>query len=116
MQAVVASALVLWRSLGMVLGVGGSSLVVQNALRLYLGWLVEGAEKDEMVRRARENVASVREMPPEYRGQVVRSYDAALRTTFLCCAGLALVNVLLIMPVKLPRLGERGRGGIERGK
>jgi hypothetical protein len=36
-QAVVTSTLVLWRSLGMVLGVAVSSLLVQNGLRGFLG-------------------------------------------------------------------------------
>lgn len=44
-QAVVTSTLVLWRSLGMVLGVALSSLVVQNALVVYLNQYVRGPEK-----------------------------------------------------------------------
>lgn len=44
-QAVVTSTLVLWRSLGMVLGVALSSLVVQNALVIYLNQYVTGPAK-----------------------------------------------------------------------
>jgi hypothetical protein len=47
-QAVVTSTLILWRSLGMVLGVASSSLVVQNALYVYLEKLVTGPEKDKV--------------------------------------------------------------------
>lgn len=47
-QAVVSSTLILWRSLGMVLGVASSSLVVQNALVHYLDKFVVGPEKDEV--------------------------------------------------------------------
>lgn len=50
-QAVVTSTLILWRSLGMVLGVASSSLVLQNALFIYLNQKVTGPEKDE-VRKA----------------------------------------------------------------
>jgi predicted branched-subunit amino acid permease len=50
-QAVVTSTLILWRSLGMVLGVASSSLVLQNALFIYLNEKVTGPEKDE-VRKA----------------------------------------------------------------
>lgn len=44
-QAVVTSTLILWRSLGMVMGVACSSLVLQNALYIYLEENVSGPEK-----------------------------------------------------------------------
>jgi MFS family permease len=111
-QAVVTSTLILWRSLGMVLGVAGSSLVVQNALLYYLERFVEvGGDGEEGKRRVielvRSKVEAVRGLEGEVREQVVRSYEAALRLTFVCCAVLAVVNVLLIVPVRVPRLGTR---------
>ena len=45
-QAVVTSTLVLWRSIGTVLGVASSSLVVQNALLFYLEEYVHGPDKE----------------------------------------------------------------------
>jgi hypothetical protein len=45
-QAVVTSTLILWRSLGTVLGVASSSLVLQNALLYYLNEKVVGPDKD----------------------------------------------------------------------
>jgi len=45
-QAVVTSTLILWRSLGMVLGVATSSLVLQNALYHYLTKFVTGPDRD----------------------------------------------------------------------
>jgi hypothetical protein len=47
-QAVVTSTLILWRSLGMVLGVATSSLVVQNALYIYLEKNVIGPDKEDV--------------------------------------------------------------------
>ena len=47
-QAVVTSTLILWRSLGMVLGVASSSLVVQNALYKYLEDFVTGPDKQKV--------------------------------------------------------------------
>lgn len=47
-QAVVTSTLMLWRSMGMVLGVASSSLVLQNALRIYLEKMVIGPEKEDV--------------------------------------------------------------------
>ncbi|KAJ0302458.1 hypothetical protein COL5a_001401 [Colletotrichum fioriniae] len=106
-QAVVTSTLILWRSLGMVLGVASSSLVVQNALVGYLDEYVQGPDKDEVIRKVRESVESIVKLPAAYREQVVMSYEAALRTTFLCCVVIAFVSVALLVPIKLPRLGAR---------
>lgn len=47
-QAVMASTLVLWRSLGIVMGVSFSSVILQNALTAYLNRLVTGRHKDEV--------------------------------------------------------------------
>lgn len=44
--AVATSTLILWRSLGTVMGVAVSSLIVQNALLYYLRQLVSGPQKD----------------------------------------------------------------------
>jgi hypothetical protein len=106
-QALVTGTLMLWRSLGAVLGVACSSLVVQNALWYYLERFVSGPEKEAVVASVRKSVEAIKELPGEYREQVVQSYEAALRVTFLCCSVVALVSVLLILPVRLPRLGKR---------
>lgn len=106
-QAVVTSTLILWRSLGSVLGVACSSLVVQNALWYYLQLYVEGPEKEEIIERVRQSVEAVKGLEEVYQEQVVRSYEAAIRLTFGCCAVLGLVSVLFVVPVRLPRLGER---------
>lgn len=47
-QAVVTSTLMLWRSLGTVIGVASSSLVLQNALVKYLDAFVSGPDKEEV--------------------------------------------------------------------
>lgn len=47
-QAVMTSTLILWRSLGIVMGVSLSSLILQNALTAYLEQLVTGHRKDEV--------------------------------------------------------------------
>jgi hypothetical protein len=110
-QAAVTSTLVLWRSLGQVLGVAGSSLVMQNALWHYLGRYVEGDEKEWVVERVRRSVEAVKELPGPYREQVVKSYEAALGVTFAGCVGLAVVAAVLVVPVRLPRLRKRAGGG-----
>lgn len=106
-QAVVTSTLMLWRSLGQIFGIASSSLVVQNALKHYLNQYVTGEGRDEIIRRVRESVEEVAKLEPKYREQVILSYEAALRLTFICSIMVAFVSVLLIVPIKLPRLGVR---------
>lgn len=48
-QAVMTSTLILWRSLGIVMGVSFSSVILQNALTAYLERLVTGHNKDEVI-------------------------------------------------------------------
>ncbi|KAB5535320.1 major facilitator superfamily domain-containing protein [Coniochaeta sp. 2T2.1] len=114
-QSVVTSTIVLWRSLGMVLGVAGSSLVVQNALLFYLRQYVDlpGGEEENrsVIELVREKVAAVKGLEGVAREQVIRSYEDALRLTFLCCAVLAVGNLLLVAPIRLPRLGKGERRG-----
>ncbi|KAI1660005.1 MFS general substrate transporter [Daldinia decipiens] len=113
-QAVVTSTLVLWRALGSVLGVAFSSLVLQNALVRYLAALVVPPEglgqdwKDALIEKVRESVEAVAALPPgPVRDQVVASYEASIRLTFLFLVGFAAISVLLVVPVKLPRLAAR---------
>ena len=114
-QAVVTSTLVLWRSLGMVLGIAASSLVVQNALVRYLDQFVRWgtigsiAEREEVIRLVRKSVAAVRDLDGGFQGEVVHAYQEALRVTFLFLAVFAAASVLLILPMRLPRLGEGRR-------
>jgi MFS family permease len=65
-QAVMTSTLILWRSLGIVMGVSVSSLILQNALTAYLEQLVTGHNKNEvritssLVQVLRRNLHSLR--------------------------------------------------------
>ncbi|KAL7784845.1 major facilitator superfamily domain-containing protein [Trichoderma ceciliae] len=103
-QAVVTSTLILWRCMGLVLGVATSSLVVQNALVYYLNAFVHGEDKLGIIERVRASVEAVAKLEEPYREQVVQSYEASLRLTFILCAVLAAVSVLIVLPIKLPRL------------
>lgn len=112
-QAVVTSTLILWRSMGMVLGIAGSSLVVQNSLWAYLNsYVTEEAAgglggKDEVIARVRESVDTVAKLGGLLQEQVVRSYEDSIRSAFLCCVVLALVCLLVTLPMRLPVLGSR---------
>ncbi len=106
-QAVVTSTLLLSRSIGMVLGISSSSLVVQNALVYYLERFVTGEDKADVITRVRNSVGSISGLSPEHREQAVLSYEAALKLTYLCCVILAAISVFITLPIKLPRLGQR---------
>ncbi|CAN8106308.1 unnamed protein product [Discula destructiva] len=115
-QAVVTSTLILWRSIGMVLGIAGSSLVVQNSLWGFLEMYVtdEAARaggfaggQEEVVAKVRESVEAVATLTGAVQEQVIVSYDAAIRTAFMLVVLLAALSVLILAPVKLPRLGSR---------
>ncbi|KAM3543846.1 hypothetical protein ARSEF1564_003291 [Beauveria bassiana] len=105
-QAVVMGALAIWRSLGFVLGVALSSVVVQNALLYYLGIFVRGPRRDDVITLARTAVHRIAELEQPYREQVVQSYDAALRLAFGSCIIAAIISAFLVVRMKLPRLGS----------
>ncbi|TQV98827.1 hypothetical protein V2A60_007476 [Cordyceps javanica] len=106
-QAVVTSTLLLWRSLGGVLGVAASSLVVQAALRRYLRRLVRGPRRDHVIAAVRRSVEVVARLDEPYREQVIRSYEATLWLTFVFTSAMALVAFFLIVPIRLKRLPAR---------
>lgn len=108
-QAVVSSTLILWRCLGLVLGIALSSLVIQNGLVYYLNEFVRGDDKLEIIRRVRASVEAVAQLEEPYREQVIRSYEASLRLTFIFCTVLAAVSVLIVLPMKTPRLAPMKR-------
>ncbi|KID96825.1 multidrug resistance protein fnx1, partial [Metarhizium majus ARSEF 297] len=106
-QAVVSSTLILWRSLGMVLGIAVSSLLLQNALVFYLEDYVSGELRDAVIRRVRASVEAVAQLDEPYREQVIRAYEASLRLTFGFCIFMAAISVAFVMPMKLKRLPAR---------
>ncbi|KAE8382338.1 major facilitator superfamily domain-containing protein [Aspergillus bertholletiae] len=103
-QAIIMSTLAIWRSLGTVLGVALSSVVVQNALLRYLHVFVYGPRKDEVIALVRASVQAIAKLDQPYREQVVQSYEAALRLAFGSCLITAVISALLVVPIQLPRL------------
>jgi hypothetical protein len=68
-QAVMMTTLILWRNLGIVLGVAVSSLVLQNALVTYLEMFVSGTDKEEVIARVRMSVRAVLDLKGEQKLQ-----------------------------------------------
>jgi MFS family permease len=73
-MAVATSTLILFRSLGTVMGVAVSSLVSQNALLYYLEKIVVGKERNEVIGEARRSVEAIVKLSPFYREQGQPSY------------------------------------------
>lgn len=68
-QAVVTTTLVLWRSIGTVMGVAVSSLILQNALFMYLNQMVTGKNKAEIISQVRRSVRAIVDLDPLHQTQ-----------------------------------------------
>ncbi|KFH44936.1 Vacuolar basic amino acid transporter-like protein [Hapsidospora chrysogenum ATCC 11550] len=106
-KAMATTTLLLIMSLGMVVGIASSSVVLQNALLYYLEVFVQGERKWEVISQVQASVEVVALLDSPYREQAVRSYESALRMTFLGCVVMGVIAALLIFPTRLPRLAAR---------
>lgn len=105
-QAVVTSTLVLWRSIGTVLGISLSSLALQNTLIIYLERYVHGPDRDSVIESVRKSIEAIKDLAPSYQEQVRDSYSAALRVTFSTVLLMSIICLVIYAKVKLPRLGK----------
>lgn len=105
-MAVATSTLMLWRSIGSVLGVAASSLILQNALLVYLNQNVVGPEKANVIKQVRVSVRAIAVLAPMYQEQVITSYEQALRVTFMGAAVASIVCMVIVLRLKtkVPRL------------
>jgi hypothetical protein len=121
-QAVVMTTLILFRNLGIVLGVAMSSLILQNALITYLDRFIGGPNKQEIIGKLRMSVRAVQELKGEQKLQgmflqhteldnsdfvtAIAAYSAALKLTFMAGMVSFLIVVFLVLPIDLPHLGR----------
>ncbi|KAK8042607.1 hypothetical protein PG994_013090 [Apiospora phragmitis] len=103
-QAIVTSTLMLWRSLGMVLGISASSVVFQAFLTRYLNMFVQGTRQAETIALVRGSIEVISGLQEPYRNQVILSFEAALRSLFMGCCVLAAMSSLLLIRIEVPRL------------
>ncbi|KAJ9216094.1 hypothetical protein DTO166G4_2338 [Paecilomyces variotii] len=106
-QAVATTTLGLWRNLGSVMGVAISSWIFQNMLYFQLEKLVTGPEKENIIRLVRKSVQSIADLDSVHQKQVVTAYGAALHVTFLSAAVFGGLMLLLLLRIRLPRLGRK---------
>ncbi|KAF7861621.1 uncharacterized protein EAF02_010575 [Botrytis sinoallii] len=106
-QAVVTTTLVLWRSMGQVLGVAVSSLIVQNSLVGFLNTNVVGPDKEKVIEAVRSSVQAVAGLEPHYRDQVIDSYAEALKAAYVFALVVGILSFAITIGIKLPKLGFR---------
>ncbi|KAF7903680.1 uncharacterized protein EAF01_006729 [Botrytis porri] len=106
-QAVVTTTLVLWRSMGQVLGVAVSSLIVQNSLVGFLNANVVGSDKEKVIEAVRSSVQAVAGLEPHYRDQVIDSYAQALQAAYIFALVMSILSFGITIRIKLPKLGFR---------
>lgn len=106
-QAVMSSTLVLWRSLGIVMGVSFSSLILQNALTLYLEKFVTGHNKAKIITRVRKSVRSIIDLDPKHQDQVIKAYGQSLRLVFISAIAMFVIVNALVFMIKLPHLKKK---------
>lgn len=106
-QAVVTACSYLFRSLGSVIGVALSATVVQQFLRLHLHETLDsGKEADEIIRRVRQSLDSIKTLEPMTRELVRQSYAKATRAGFFvdaCIVAGATISAFWIREYKLSR-------------
>ncbi|KAL9608880.1 MAG: hypothetical protein Q9167_006300 [Letrouitia subvulpina] len=95
-QAVITSASYAFRSTGAVFGVTIASTVFQNILKVELFRKLgdrEGAA--EIIRRLRDGLDEIRNLPPDWMNEVKNVYADALRGVFLTALGLGVLAFLV---------------------
>lgn len=95
-QAVITSASYAFRSTGSAIGITIASAVFQNVLRLKLRATVgdrEGAA--DIIRKLRDSLDEINNVPLEWRGEVRGVYMEALRGVFLTTLGIGVVGGLV---------------------
>lgn len=109
-QAVVTSTLLLSRSLGTVIGVAVSSLIVQNALWRFLESNVTGKGKGDVIRLVRKSVKAIKDLDDKHQAEVIQAYRQALTLTFGSAVVVFLIVVGLLVVIKLPKLRKQREG------
>ncbi|KAJ5021017.1 major facilitator superfamily domain-containing protein [Bipolaris maydis] len=113
----------LWRSLGIVMGVSLSSLILQNALATYLDRLVTGHDKAKIIQRVRSSVRSIVDLDAKHQSRVRRpvilyhrSYSRSLRLVFISAMATFVIVNALVFAIKLPHLKKKKEPISENGE
>ena len=95
-QAVITSASYAFRSTGSTIGITTASVVFQNVLTMQL-WHRLGHERNASItiKRVRNNLSAVRELPPASMEAAMQAYMDALRAVFLTLLAMAVLGAVV---------------------
>ncbi|RPA85307.1 MFS general substrate transporter [Ascobolus immersus RN42] len=115
-MAVATSTLILFRSIGNVMGVSTSSLIVQNVLVWGLGkklivgetaGLVSDEQKVKIIEMVRERVTAIFDLQGEIQQQVMDAYKVSLRTAFGWAALCAFIMLCATFNLVIPSMDNK---------
>ncbi|KAI9774692.1 MAG: hypothetical protein M1840_002941 [Geoglossum simile] len=106
--AVAISTMILWRSLGTVMGVAVSSLIMQNTLLYFLTQFVTGPDREDVISKARKSVEAIAYLSKHHQKQVITAYSASLQLAFISAILTATIATLLALPIHIPRISNNG--------
>ncbi|GME57293.1 multidrug resistance protein fnx1 [Neofusicoccum parvum] len=70
---------------------------------------VTGPEKEEIILRVRKSVRAIFDLTKEHRIEVIHAYEHSLRYVFASAIVLFVIVNALLIPIRLPRLGNKKR-------
>jgi len=104
-HAVITSASYAFRSTGSTIGIAIANTALQTKLTTELNQRLGGREgADEVIRKIRNSVDAIKDLPAEWRHEVVLAYMASLRIVFIALLGLAVLATISSLCVKEHKL------------
>jgi MFS family permease len=104
-HAVITSASYAFRSTGSTIGIVVANTVLQTRLTAELNRRLGGREGTErVIRRVRSSVDAIKDLPEEWRNEVVAAYMASLQVVFVVLLGLGVLATICSLLVKEHKL------------
>jgi cytochrome bd-type quinol oxidase subunit 1 len=104
-HAVITSASYAFRSTGSTIGIAVANTVLQTRLTAELNRRLGGREgAEEVIRRVRSSVDAIKDLPEEWRNEVVAAYMASLQVVFVVLLGFGVLATICSLLVKEHKL------------
>ncbi|KAF4624518.1 hypothetical protein G7Y89_g13651 [Cudoniella acicularis] len=104
-HAVITSASYAFRSTGSTIGIAVANTALQTRLTTELNRRLGGREgAEEVIRRVRSSVDAIKDLPEEWRNEVVAAYMASLQVVFVVLLGLGVLATICSLLVKEHKL------------
>jgi len=104
-HAVITSASYAFRSTGSTIGIAVANAALQSKLTTELNRRLGGRKgAEEVIRKIRNSVDAIKDLPEDWKDEVVLAYMASLRVVFLVLLGLAVLATICSLCVKEHKL------------